>query len=206
MQEPAGWQGKYSLWAARDCFWTTESLPRDVNHCLSWDHLHQTSHHPFLQRAVLKDNGRKDYKQLENAGRWMTIKKVGRAEDGFMFWNVGVHSRLIGWVRNFTLDAVKQMFFLDTSHNKAFWPVLLFLKTTNVTYCRNYGIWVSELAWSAPSQISGDLTICIFCLWNSFNLTGALFSKMKLRSFIDGLRCILCNFWMTDRCPVHWSQ
>lgn len=104
------------------------------------------------------------------------------------------------------LMLLSKWFFLDNSHNKAFWPVLLFLKATNVTCCRNYGIWVSELAWSAPTQISGDLTICIFCLWNSFNLTGALFSKMKLRSFIDGLRCILCNFWMTDRCPVHWSQ
>lgn len=38
LHAPADWKGgKSSFW---ERVWTTESLPRDVNHCLSRDHLH----------------------------------------------------------------------------------------------------------------------------------------------------------------------
>lgn len=76
-------RGKYSCWAARECVWTTESLPRDVNHCLSQGHLHQTAHQPLLQRAVLRDNGKKDYKWLETTSRGKTIKQIGKRKGWF---------------------------------------------------------------------------------------------------------------------------
>lgn len=60
-------------------------LPRDVNHCFSRDHLHHTTHHPLLRRAALADNGRKEYKRLENASKRRTIKKIGKGKVGFMF-------------------------------------------------------------------------------------------------------------------------
>lgn len=84
LQESADW----SSWAARECVWTTEPLPRDVNHCLSRDHLHKPTYHPLLQGAVLKDNGKKECKWLENASRRNTVKKIGKGKDDFMFWYV----------------------------------------------------------------------------------------------------------------------
>ena len=57
-ESPAGRRGKHSLWAGNACVWTAESSSRDVNHCLSLDHLPWTTHHPLLQRAVLKDKGK----------------------------------------------------------------------------------------------------------------------------------------------------
>lgn len=56
------------------------SSPGDVNHCLSQDHLPKTTHYPLLQRAVLKDNGKKERKILRFR---YTIKKIGKGKDGF---------------------------------------------------------------------------------------------------------------------------